>query len=418
MAILRRIGALADVFLKDQLNRRQAEFQSGLVQQRQKEAAQQSTMVSNADAMAKDAIASRRAPTEEQLAAIDAQDPNVGQMIRQRIQAGIAPESQVQGEAMGEVDKGINAATTPDALGTLRGRFDEYRNAMHAKNAPIRDLSDVKSMADNFNQKADVIGNAQATAQEQKAADFKREHPSRPGTETRDFLGRTTGYTVMGEDGKPRPFDPTKDSTDSIDWHQANPNGALLPNQIPALDQGRLEQQYRNTILRMQNSRTNAYGIQTSKVNQALDLKKVFDSNLDPRTGEYNVPHVLTKEVALGMARLLSPNGQIGVELMNHFVAPSLAGDLGAAVSYITGSPVTGNTQELLKMMKDTIDRQGELAEELRQNEIENTKGLAPTELEESRFNQLNKAFDQLSRYGHTDTTIKAPGGVTIRKIR
>lgn len=162
--------------------------------------------------------------------------------------------------------------------------------------------------------------------------------------------------------------------------------------------QQKLEQQYRTVLQRTMSSRSGGLGLEDQKVNQALHLMAIFEQNKDPKTGQYTIPRVLQNELALGLARLTSPTGQVGVELSRELNQRTAQGDLAGAITYLTGQPVTGNTQAILKMFKDSIERQGAVAESNRESYLNAIRAQAPTDLEDQRRQKLEQSLLQLNR--------------------
>jgi hypothetical protein len=58
---------------------------------------------------------------------------------------------------------------------------------------------------------------------------------------------------------------------------------------------------------------------------------------------------------------------------------------------YITGQPQNGNTQAMITNLVDSINRQGTVANGLRDQYVSYMKGLAPTGLAADRVDALNK---------------------------
>lgn len=156
-----------------------------------------------------------------------------------------------------------------------------------------------------------------------------------------------------------------------------------------APDQNKLEQQYRTVLMREVSSRSGTLGTEDSKVASANHLMEMFHQSYDPKTGEYNIPKVQQTELALGLARMMSPNGQVGIQLEQEINQATAKGDLNKALTYITGQPFNGSTQAVYKLFKDSIERQGQVAVDNRQAAIKYLQGLAPTELEPSRREAL-----------------------------
>ena len=154
-------------------------------------------------------------------------------------------------------------------------------------------------------------------------------------------------------------------------------------------DQGKLEQQYRTVLARGLSSRSGGIGLEDAKVQQANHLLALMDQNYDPTTGRYNIPKTQQTELALGLARLVSPGGQAGVQMVNEINQRTAAGDMAGVLTYLTGTPVNATTQDIARLFKDSIQRQGEVAQQNREGEMAYLRGLAPTDLEEPRRQAL-----------------------------
>lgn len=155
--------------------------------------------------------------------------------------------------------------------------------------------------------------------------------------------------------------------------------------------QQKFEQQYRTVLTRAMSSRSGGIGAEDAKVQQANHLLSLLHQTYNAKTGTYNIPKVLQGELAAGLARLVAPGGNVGIEMMREFNQRTAKGDFAGALTYITGQPVASTTQGIATMLKDSIERQGKVAEENREGEMRYLRGLAPTELEEGRRQQLEK---------------------------
>jgi hypothetical protein len=166
-------------------------------------------------------------------------------------------------------------------------------------------------------------------------------------------------------------------------------NSHPTPVRDPVVDQNKLEQQYRTVLTRGLSSRSGGLGLEDAKVQQANHLLAIFDQNYSPATGQYAIPTVQLNELALGLARLTAPGGQAGEQMLKEFQQRTANGDLAGALSYITGTPVPANTQSITQMLKDSIQRQGSVAQTNREGEMSYLRNLAPTELDEGRRTKL-----------------------------
>lgn len=155
------------------------------------------------------------------------------------------------------------------------------------------------------------------------------------------------------------------------------------------ISQSKAEQEYRTVLARGLSSRSGGLGLEDSKVQQANHLLALLDQTYDPKTDTYNIPKVLQGELSAGLARLVAPGGQVGIGMLHEFEQRTAKGDLAGAMTYITGTPFPTATQDIAKMLKDSILRQGQVALENREGEMRYLRGLAPTDLDEKRRTAL-----------------------------
>ncbi len=164
-----------------------------------------------------------------------------------------------------------------------------------------------------------------------------------------------------------------------------------IANPIPekAANQDKLEQEYRTVLTRAVSSRSGGLGLEDQKVQQANHLLALLDQTYDPKSGTYTIPKTLQGELAAGLARLVAPGGNVGIEMMREFDQRTAKGDIAGALSYITGHPFPTAPQDFAQLLKDSIERQGSVAMENREGEMRYLRGLAPTDLKEGRRTAL-----------------------------
>lgn len=158
-------------------------------------------------------------------------------------------------------------------------------------------------------------------------------------------------------------------------------------------NQEKLEQQYRTVLTRTLSSRSGGMGLEDAKVNQAKHLIALFDQTKDPKTGEYSIPRVMQTEIAMGLARLISPTGVVGEGTLNEINQRTAKGDVAGALTYITGHPFSGSTQDIFKMYRDSIERQANVAQDNRESYLNSMRAFAPTDLADERRQQLEKGL-------------------------
>ena len=211
---------------------------------------------------------------------------------------------------------------------------------------------------------------------------------------------------------------------------RAVPKGARIINPVngKSIDdpqyQGKLEKQYADYKMKALSNRSGGLGLQDSKVNQAIDLRRLINQYYDPKTGQFIIPPSQHSELALGLARLLSPTGQVGIELMRELKQATGREALSKVLIAAGADPaqVGGPTQSVAKMFIDSVDRQGETAEQLRDQYQQYISDNAPVDLDPNRKakhdrGRLNSFNDFLSKSpDHMTTSAENGGGWSAEK--
>ncbi len=193
------------------------------------------------------------------------------------------------------------------------------------------------------------------------------------------------------------------------------------PTPVKDADQNKLEQEARMLLTRAVSARSGGIGAEDAKVQQANHLISLMDQNYDPKTDSYNIPRVQQTELAMGLAKLVSPGGVVAQKTVDDINQATAKGDLAKALTYVTGKPFNGTTQDLVKMYRDSILRQGQTAMENREGEMRYLRGLMPTQLEESRrtaleantLNPLRQSRVATDEKGNRKLFVSLDGGKT-----
>lgn len=191
--------------------------------------------------------------------------------------------------------------------------------------------------------------------------------------------------------------------------------------------QDHLEKIHADRLSKIVNSRSGGLGLQDSKVNQAIDLRNLVNQTYNPQTKTYDIPPSMHSELVLGLARLLSPSGTIGVELEQELKQKTAREGLANTITYLTGTPVAGPPQDVAKLFVHSIDRQGLTSEKLRDKYISDLKMLRPSGLDPKRaealergnlgssFKQLYNESPDIAGAGLSPLPTSTGGVVTIR---
>lgn len=158
--------------------------------------------------------------------------------------------------------------------------------------------------------------------------------------------------------------------------------------------QDNLEKQYRTSLQRGLSNKSGGLGLQDAKVNQAIDLRTMINQYYDPKTGDFNIPPSIHSELVLGLARLVSPTGQVGVDMENLLRQKTAREGVANALIFLglaDPSKVGGPTQDVNKLFIDSIDRQGQTSEKLRDKYMDTLHKQSPFRLDEARRTHLDK---------------------------
>lgn len=166
-------------------------------------------------------------------------------------------------------------------------------------------------------------------------------------------------------------------------------------------NQSKLEHQLQQAAL----SSRSDLGIQNKKVSSAIDLKTLLNQYKDTN-GNYNVPATAYTELAVGMATLLSPTGVPAQSVVQDLQQATLKGDLAGALTYATGVQQTGTTQNILTNLADSIDRQGQTAEVLRDKELD---AETPSDLDEDRAQAVQDKLPSYDNMSNGDISYQSP---------
>ena len=166
--------------------------------------------------------------------------------------------------------------------------------------------------------------------------------------------------------------------------------------------QDELEQQFSQEISATK-SRSGGYGQQDQKVDQAIHLRSLANQYYDPKTGNYNVPLAQYKEMVLGLANLVSASGAADVETRKDLESATSYSQLNKFVQTATGKPQTGNTQAVIKNLIDSTDRQGTVAQNLRDNYL--------SQIEPNQSLEPQRAQRQIGKGRGADFNEYLPGG-------
>lgn len=173
--------------------------------------------------------------------------------------------------------------------------------------------------------------------------------------------------------------------------------------------QQKLFQQGVTTLKSELSNRSGGLGIQDAKVNQAIHLKALLDQYKTTKTVQntgwagqslpgthvetaYNIPRSQYTELAMGLASLISPTNTVAEGTINKITQDSAAGDINSLITYVTGVPQSGSTNQIFQNIADSVDRQGSVAESERQTYVDDLLLRLPPGLSQQNVDRLTQS--------------------------
>jgi hypothetical protein len=178
--------------------------------------------------------------------------------------------------------------------------------------------------------------------------------------------------------------------------------------------QQKLEQDYRNVLMKEMSNRSGTVGTEDAKVAQANHLSSLLNQYYDPKTGQYNVPKSQYGELALGLAGMLSKTGTPTDSQVENINTKTAAGDFNGALTYVLGIPKNGSTDAVIKNLADSVSRQAKTAISNREYGIKFIRGQKPTDLDPARAAALeqNTLMPYSGIIGTDTTPLVGPDGL------
>lgn len=164
-------------------------------------------------------------------------------------------------------------------------------------------------------------------------------------------------------------------------------------------NQEKLEQQYRQLAKVVMSSRSGALGVEDQKVGTAKHLMTMLNQAQNP-DGTYDLARINRRELATGLARLISPTGQIAEGQVEELDQRTAKGGLADLVTYVTGNPklVNATPQAIATLFRDSIMRQGKQAELNRDKELDFIRAARPVDLQPARAEGIERGLAGLNR--------------------
>lgn len=404
-SMLSQMKATSDAATQTLIGSTQAQFESRKAQLAATQAAEHAglmqALVSNGEAKYAPLLAGSRLTADETshilaLSSIDAEESSA---VAQLQKAQSDQDFQVMGKWLDHLDtlrtEKINIATklSNDAAAATKAINDAKQHVQDQKDAALEELAKAGAPAEIIaaaNAAGDIAGVITA------GAGYFQDPTSTAGQ-----------YQSYLKDANAKGLTPMN----AADWvlnqktkeayaTQAAKNQSDAAFTSSDKNQQKLEQQYRAVLSKEFSSRTGALGVENAKVNQANHVNALVTQYYDPKTGDYNIPKSQYGELVLGLANLVSPSSVASDSLRSEINQATAKGDINSAIAYVTGSPQNGNTQAVIKNFIDSVDRQAETAVRNREAALQNLRDQAPTDLEQSRIEALNRSTQMVPYEG------------------
>ena len=165
--------------------------------------------------------------------------------------------------------------------------------------------------------------------------------------------------------------------------------------------QDKLENDYKTSLTRgLNSSRGGPVGNLVTKVDNAILARTLMENpdNYDPKTDTYTgITGGMYTDLASALAKVINPSSQTGVQLIDEMKQRTGQGDFNSALQYITGHPENATSQDLLRTLKKSLDREGKAAQTLLDQKI--YSNLPPSGLEKSRADYVKGNLDGYPSY-------------------
>lgn len=156
--------------------------------------------------------------------------------------------------------------------------------------------------------------------------------------------------------------------------------------------QDKLEQNYRQALLKTISMRSGGLGMQDAKLNAAIHARQLIDGAPKDKNGNLEINQMVSPELALTLANIVSGSTSTSLEVFKNMNPDTLYKSVQSSIGHITGKPVNVLTPEWQQSIKHMLDRQGLTSEALRDKYIEGIKSMRPTTLDPKRAETLEKA--------------------------
>lgn len=160
------------------------------------------------------------------------------------------------------------------------------------------------------------------------------------------------------------------------------PRGSKIiptPKNTSAQDEKGQAKLYKDSVAAFQKfygSRSGNFGVQDTKVNQAIHIGNLADQYYDPKTDSYDIPEAQFNETVMGLANLVSGSNVSTVEGLRSITPKNFRSDMSHIAAYWSGKPITNQPQAMIRNILDSVDRQGAVSENLRDNYLSQAKDL------------------------------------------
>lgn len=112
------------------------------------------------------------------------------------------------------------------------------------------------------------------------------------------------------------------------------------------------------------------FNTQNQKLQQAAHARQLYDQSINPSTGQPELNSLVTGEMAKVVSSLIAGGSQATVHELEMMDQKSLYRYINSKIAYVTSKPVPVEPVEWAKTFKEIIDRQGTVAEDLRDGAV------------------------------------------------
>lgn len=152
-----------------------------------------------------------------------------------------------------------------------------------------------------------------------------------------------------------------------------------------------LEAKYADRLSKIVSYRSGSLGVQDGKVNSGIHALALLDQTYDPQTKTFNIPPIMQSELAANVNNAISNQNVTSDSMRQDLQQRSIYGDWNKTMQYILNTPKNSLPQDNAKLLAAMVIRQGPVAENERDKDMQDLKSEVPSGLDPDRAKKLEQ---------------------------